>query len=81
MAAEKISVTVDEELMKWARGAAKRRRTTLSALVSRALELQKQHEARERYLEKALAGMSPAELERQTAEAYRQIFGREDAAE
>ena len=81
MAAEKISVTVDEDLMKWARGAAKRRRTTLSALVAKALELQKQHEARERYLERALAGIPPRELERRTAEAYRDIFGRADAAE
>lgn len=38
MAAEKISVTVDEELMKWARSTAKKRRTTLSAVVAEALE-------------------------------------------
>jgi hypothetical protein len=81
MAAEKISVTVDEELMKWARGAAKRRRMTLSAVIAEALELQRQHQARERYLKEALAGISKKEIERRTAEAYREIFGRSDAAE
>lgn len=81
MAAEKISVTVDEELIGWARKVAAQRRTTLSAFVAGALELQRQHQARERYLKRALAGMAPAELERRTAEAYREIFGRPDAAE
>lgn len=81
MAAEKISVTVDEDLMKWARGAAKKRKTTLSAVVAQALALQKQHEARERYLDKALAGLSEAEIEARSAEAFREIFGRTDAAE
>lgn len=81
MAAEKISVTVDEELMKWARGAAKKRRMTLSAVVAEALELQRQHQARERYLKEALAGVPADEVERLTAEAYREIFGRSDAAE
>jgi hypothetical protein len=81
MTAEKISVTVDEKLMRWARSAAKKRRTTLSAVVAEALELQRQHQARERYLKEALAGMSGDEIERRTAEAYREIFGRSDAAE
>ena len=81
MAAEKISVTVDEALMKWARATAKKRRMTLSAVVAEALELQRQHAARERYLEKALADVSPDEIERRTAEAYREIFGRSDAAQ
>jgi post-segregation antitoxin (ccd killing protein) len=81
MAAEKISVTVDEELMKWARSAAKRRRMSLSAVVTEALALQRQHQARERYLQHALAGMSVSEIERRTAEAFREIFGRPDAAE
>ena len=81
MAAEKISVTVDEDLMKWARGAAKKRRMTLSAVVAEALEWQRQHQARERYLKEALAGVAADEIERLTAEAYREIFGRSDAAE
>ena len=81
MAAEKVSVTVDENLMKWARAAAKKRRTTLSALVAEALESQRQHQARERYLKEALAGLSPDEIESRTADAYREIFGRSDAAE
>jgi hypothetical protein len=81
MAAEKISVTVDDELMKWARATAKTRRMTLSAVVAEALELQRQHQARERYLKRALAGIAPAEIERRTADAYREIFGRSDAAE
>ena len=81
MAAEKISVTVDEELMKWARSAAKKRRMTLSAVVAEALELQRQHQARERYLKEALADLSEDEIERRTAEAYREIFGQSDAAE
>ena len=81
MAAEKISVTVDEKLMKWARGAAKKRRMTLSAVVAEALELQRQHQAREGYLKEALAGVAADEIERLTADAYREIFGRSDAAE
>lgn len=81
MASEKISVTVDEDLMKWARGAAKKRRMTLSAVVAEALELQRQHQARERYLKEALAGVAADDIERLTAEAYREIFGRSDAAE
>jgi len=81
MAAEKISVTVDEELMKWARSAAKKRRMTLSAVVAEALALQRQHHARERYLKEALAGIPEAEIERRTAEAYREIFGHSDAAQ
>ena len=81
MTAEKISVTVDEALMKWARATAKKRRMTLSAVVAEALELQRQHQARERYLEKALAKVPPQEIVRRTAEAYREIFGRADAAE
>jgi hypothetical protein len=81
MAAEKVSVTVDEELMKWARSAAKKRRMTLSAVIAEALELQRQHQARERYLKEALAGLSENEIERKTAEAYREIFGQPDAAE
>jgi post-segregation antitoxin (ccd killing protein) len=81
MAAEKISVTVDEKLMRWARGAAKKRRMTLSAVVTEALELQRQHQARERFLEEALSGISKGEIERRTAQAYREIFGRSDAAE
>lgn len=81
MAAEKISVTVDEDLMKWARSAAKKRRMTLSAVVAEALALQRQYQARERYLEKALAGLSSEEIERRSAEAFREIFGSSDAAE
>ena len=81
MAAEKISVTVDEEIMRWARTAAKKRRMTLSAVVAEALELQRQHQARERYLKEALSGLSEDEIERRTAEAYREIFGRPAAAE
>jgi post-segregation antitoxin (ccd killing protein) len=81
MAAEKISVTVDEDLMKWARGAAKKRRMTLSAVVAEALELQRQHQARERYLKEALSDISEEEIERRTAEAYREIFGQSDAAQ
>ncbi|HEX7478646.1 MAG TPA: hypothetical protein VF331_12620 [Polyangiales bacterium] len=81
MAAEKISVTVDEDLMKWARGAAKKRRMTLSAVVAEALELQRQHQARERYLKEALSDISEEEIERRTAETYREIFGQSDAAQ
>jgi hypothetical protein len=81
VAAEKISVTVDENLMKWARSAAKKRRMTLSAVVAEALELQRQHQARERFLKEALAGVAADEVERLTADAYREIFGRSDAAE
>ena len=81
MAAEKISVTVDEDLMKWARTAAKRRKMTLSAVVAEALALQRQHQARERYLEKALAGLSQEEIEARSAEAFREIFRHSDAAE
>ena len=81
MAAEKISVTVDEDLMKWARGAAKKRRMTLSAVVAEALELQRQQQTRERYLKEALAGVAADEIERLTADAYREIFGRSDATE
>jgi post-segregation antitoxin (ccd killing protein) len=80
MAAEKISVTVDEDLMKWARAAAKKRRMTLSAVVAESLELQRQHHARERYLKEALAGISASEIERRTAQAYREIFGRSATA-
>ena len=80
MPAEKISITVDEELMKWARKVASQRRTTLSAFVAEALELQRQHHARERYLKKALADVPPDELARGTAEAYREIFGESQAA-
>jgi hypothetical protein len=54
---------------------------TLSAVIAEALELQRQHHARERYLKEALAGLSERELERRTAEAYREIFGQPDAAE
>lgn len=81
MAAEKISVTVDAELMKWARGAAKRRGLTLSAVVAEALSMQRQHQAREQFLEEALSGIDPDLIERRTAEAYREIFGRSDATE
>ncbi len=81
MAAEKISVTVDEDLMKWARSAARKRRMTLSAVVAEALALQRQHQARERYLEKALAGLSAEEIEARSAEALREIFGSSDATE
>lgn len=81
MAAEKISVTVDEQLMKWARSAAKKRRMTLSAMVAEALELRRQHEARERYLERVLAGFSGPEIERRSVRAFKQIFGHSDAAE
>jgi hypothetical protein len=81
MAAEKISVTVDQKLMKWARAAAKSRRMTLSAIVAEALQLQRQHQARERYLEKALEGVPQSEIARRTAQAYREIFGRSEAAE
>lgn len=81
MAAEKISVTVDEHLLKWARTAAKKRRIPLSTMVGEALELRRQHEARERYLSKALAELSPAEIERRSARAFKEIFGHEDAAE
>jgi post-segregation antitoxin (ccd killing protein) len=76
MAAEKVSVTVDEDLMKWARSAAKKRRLTLSALVAEALLMQRQHQARERFLKEALSGIAPEEVERRTADAYREIFGR-----
>jgi len=81
MPAEKVSVTVDEKLMKWARSAAKKRRMTLSAVVAEALELQRQHQARERFLKEALAGMPKREIQRRTAQAYREIFGRSEAAE
>lgn len=81
MAAEKISVTVDAELMKWARSAAKKRRLTLSAVVAEALALQRQHHAREQFLNDALSGVDPKELERRTAEAFREIFGSSDGAE
>jgi hypothetical protein len=81
MAAEKISVTVDEALMRWARATARKRRTTLSAVVAEALALQRQHQARERYLDEALSGMSAREIERRTSEAFREIFGHSDAAE
>jgi hypothetical protein len=53
----------------------------LSAVVAEALELQRQHHARERFLEEALADIPKAEVERRTAQAYREIFGRSDAAE
>lgn len=75
MAAEKISVTVDEHLMKWARGAAKKRRMTLSAVVAEALELQRQHQARERYLKAALSGIAADEVERRTGEALAKVRG------
>jgi len=81
MAAEKISVTVDEELMRWARATSKRRRVSLSAVIAEALERQRQHHARELYLKEALARIPADELERRTAEAYREIFGQPDAAE
>ena len=81
MAAQKVSITVAAELMRWAKSAAKRRRTTLSAFVTEALEQQRQHQAREKYLKKALASIPAAELDRKTAEAYRHIFGEADAAE
>jgi len=81
MAAEKVSVTVDEALMEWARATARKRGMTLSAVVAEALDRQRQHQARERYLEEALANLSPDELERRTADAYHEIFGRSDAAE
>ena len=81
MAAEKISVTVDEKLMRWARSAAKKRHTTLSAVVAEALELQRKRQARERFLAAALAGVPKGETERRTAQAYREIFGRPDVAE
>lgn len=81
MAAEKISVTVDADLMKWARSAAKKRRLTLSAVVAEALALQRQQQAREQFLKQALSGIAPQEIERRTADAYREIFGRSDTAE
>ena len=81
MPAEKVSVTVDEQLIRWARSVAKKRRTTLSAMVTEALQLKKQHQARERYLADALAEMPAKELERRTAKAFKQLFGGSDAAE
>ncbi len=75
MGAEKISITVAEELVTWARAEAKRQRTKLSGFMAAALKRERQHQARERYLKKALAGRSPAELERGAAEAYRDIYG------
>jgi hypothetical protein len=81
MPAEKISVTVDEQLVQWARSAAKKRRTTLSAMVTEALELKKQHQARERYLAEALAAVPTKQLERRTAKAFKELFGDSDAAE
>jgi len=36
---------------------------------------------REQFLKDALSGVAPEEVERRTAEAYREIFGRSDAAE
>jgi post-segregation antitoxin (ccd killing protein) len=81
MAAEKISVTVDAELMKWARSAAKKRRLTLSAVVAEALSMHRQHQAREQFLKEALAGVTAEEIERRTAEAYREIFGSSGAPE
>jgi len=81
MPAEKISVTVDEQLVRWARSAAKKRRTTLSAMVTEALELKKQHHARERYLAAALATIPAKQLERRTAKTFKELFGDSDAAE
>lgn len=81
MAAEKISVTVDEQLIRWARNAAKKRRTSLSTMVTEALELKRQHQAREQYLADALASVPAKELERRTAKAFKEIFGHSDAAE
>jgi post-segregation antitoxin (ccd killing protein) len=75
MAAEKITITIDAQLVRWAGSAARKRRMTLSAVVAEALELQRQHHARERFLEGALADISKAELEGHTARAYREIFG------
>ena len=81
MVAQKVSITVAAELMRWAKSAARKRRTTLSAFVAEALEQQRRHQAREKYLKKALAGIPEAELDRKTAQAYGDIFGEADAAE
>jgi hypothetical protein len=49
--------------------------------VAEALALQRQHQAREKFLKEALSGLAPEEIERRTAEAYKEIFGRSDAAQ
>jgi hypothetical protein len=54
---------------------------TLSAVVAEALAMQRQYQAREQFLAEALSGVCADEIERRTAEAFREIFGRSDAAE
>ena len=56
---------------KWAGSAAWKRRLTLSAVVAEALSTQRQHQAREQFLKEALSGVAEDEIERRTAEAYR----------
>ena len=80
MATEKISITVNADLMRWARSAAKRRNSSLSALIADALAQERQHQARQRYLAEALAGVPPEELERKVTQAYRELFGGPDSA-
>lgn len=79
MSAKKISVTIEESLLAWARATAERRQMALSAVLAEALERQRQHQARERYLKKALASLPRDEVASRTAEAYRQIFGGSDS--
>jgi hypothetical protein len=51
-------------------------KVSVTALVAEALLMQRQHQARERFLKEALSGIAPEEVERRTADAYREIFGR-----
>lgn len=81
MTAAKISITVDEDLVIWARRAAKTQRASLSAFVADALAQQRQHQARQKYLKKVLAGVPPDELERKIAQAHRDLLGDSDATE
>ena len=71
----RLSVNVDASLVKWARRTATQRRTTLAALVTEALELGKQREARRRNFDRAFARVPAREIERQTAEMRRPLGG------
>ncbi|MCG8554395.1 MAG: hypothetical protein MJD61_03775 [Proteobacteria bacterium] len=50
MAATKVSVTLDETDVKWARALARRRKTSLSAILGQGLAQLRAFSAQERYL-------------------------------
>lgn len=82
MTATKASITVNEDLMTWAKKAAKAQGVNLSQFVTEALAAQKRGEAIDRLVKKGLQGKSAKEIERARRQVYLEFYppGEEDVA-